>query len=74
MVQGDGGIFSGELICYTTEVQAEFDKFMRGQSPLLLFWLDCWIEFDKYKYKFHGAGGPNNLEEILTIFKNRAES
>ncbi|MDN3015877.1 immunity 53 family protein [Paenibacillus sp. BSR1-1] len=36
-------------------------------------WLDCWIEFDKYKYKFHGAGGPNNLEEILTIFKNWAE-
>jgi hypothetical protein len=37
-------------------------------------WLDCWIECDKYKYKFQGAGGPNNLEKMLTLFKNWAES
>ncbi len=35
-----------------------------------LDWMHCWVR-DK---QFQGAGGPNNLLEILTVFQNFARS
>lgn len=33
-------------------------------------WIRCWVE----DTKFHGAGGPQKLEEILRIFLNWANA
>ena len=33
-----------------------------------------WIHCKKSEYKFKGAGGPQNLDELLVVFLNWAES
>lgn len=32
-------------------------------------WINCWVQ----KNEFFAVGGPNNLEEMLTIFKEWAK-
>lgn len=38
------------------------------RSPL--DWVHCWVKHRQ----FHGAGGPQNLREILTLFRDWAQT
>lgn len=33
-------------------------------------WFQCWVK----EFEFHGAGSPNNLDEILEVFRRFAQS